>query len=147
MVEADTGVFSLGLIQAPVTDWRFYDSIYTERYMKTYDMNQVGYNESAVRNAQGFKDVAGGFAILHGTGDDNVHYQNSAALVDLLVSEGLTWASMDWKAFTDSTHGIAFHGADVYVYKYLTSRLHQEKLRRNDGAKLVHQWSRRRADA
>ena len=47
-------VFAFGLITAPVSDWRFYDSMYTERYMKTYEMNEAGYNETAVRNGTGF---------------------------------------------------------------------------------------------
>ena len=75
VLEADSDVFSFGLITAPVTDWRFYDSMYTERYMKTYAMNEAGYNETAVRNATGFENARGGFAVMHGTGDDNVHYQ------------------------------------------------------------------------
>lgn len=75
VLEADSDVFTFGLITAPVTDWRFYDSMYTERYMKTYEMNEAGYNETAVRNGTGFGNARGGFAVMHGTGDDNVHYQ------------------------------------------------------------------------
>lgn len=70
VLEEDSDVFSFGLITAPVTDWRFYDSMYTERYMKTYEMNPAGYNETAVRNVTGFENARGGFAVMHGTGDD-----------------------------------------------------------------------------
>lgn len=66
-IEQDSGVFTLGLITAPVSDWRFYDSMYTERYMGTYESNVKGYNESGVHDAEGFKNIAGGFAIMHGT--------------------------------------------------------------------------------
>ncbi|KAI1099437.1 dipeptidyl peptidase IV N-terminal region-domain-containing protein [Jackrogersella minutella] len=141
VVEADSGVFTLGLIVAPVSDWRFYDSMYTERYMKTSQMNPDGYNRTAVRNADGFKNIAGGFSILHGLGDDNVHYQNAAALLDLLVGAGVSPDKMQWRAFTDSDHGIYYHGASTYLYKFLTESLYREKTRTSEG--LVHQWTRR----
>ncbi|XDG06227.1 hypothetical protein ABKA04_005842 [Annulohypoxylon sp. FPYF3050] len=141
VVEADSGVFTLGLIVAPVSDWRFYDSMYTERYMKTSQMNPDGYNKSAVRNPEGFKNIAGGFSIQHGLGDDNVHYQNTAALLDLLVGASVSPAKMQWRVFTDSDHGISYHGASTYLYKFLTDLLYREKIRSNEG--LVHQWTRR----
>ena len=141
VVELDSGAFTLGLIVAPVTDWRFYDSVYTERYMKTSQMNPEGYNGTAVRKVDGFRNIAGGFAVLHGLGDDNVHYQNTAALIDLLVGAGVSPQQMEWRAFTDSDHGISYNGASTYLYKYLTSLLYREKQR--TGEKLSHQWSRR----
>jgi dipeptidyl-peptidase-4 len=143
-LQGPAGPFSLGLITAPVTDWRFYDSMYTERYMKTSATNEAGYNETAVRNATGFKDIRGGFAIMHGMGDDNVHYQNTAALVDLLVGEGVTSEKMDMFAFTDSAHSINYNGALTYIYKYLSKLLWEEVQRVPEDA-LVHQWSKRRA--
>ncbi|OTB10080.1 hypothetical protein K445DRAFT_323385 [Daldinia sp. EC12] len=141
VVEADSGVFTLGLIVAPVTDWRFYDSMYTERYMKTSQLNPDGYNKTAIRKPDGFKNIAGGFSILHGLGDDNVHYQNTAALLDLLVGAGVSPAKMQWRVFTDSDHGISYHGASTYLYKFLTELLFREKTRTNQG--LTHQWARR----
>lgn len=142
-LQGPAGPFSLGLITAPVTDWRFYDSMYTERYMKTSAMNEAGYNETAVRNATGFKQIRGRFAIMHGLGDDNVHYQNTAALVDLLVSQGVTSEKMDMFAFTDSAHSINYNGATTYIYKYL-SMLLWEEVQRVAEEDLVHQWSKRR---
>jgi dipeptidyl-peptidase-4 len=118
--------------------------MYTERYMKTSATNEAGYNETAVRNATGFKDIRGGFAIMHGMGDDNVHYQNTAALVDLLVGEGVTSEKMDMFAFTDSAHSINYNGALTYIYKYLSKLLWEEVQRVPEDA-LVHQWSKRRA--
>lgn len=144
VVELDSGVFTLGLIVAPVTDWRFYDSMYTERYMKTSQMNPDGYNNTAVRNVDGFKNIAGGFTVLHGLGDDNVHYQNTAALIDLLVGAGVPPQKMEWRAFTDSDHSIRYNGANTYLYKYLTSLLYRERLRNEEA--LTHQWSRRFLD-
>ncbi|MGG6496988.1 UNVERIFIED_CONTAM: S9 family peptidase, partial [Bacteroidetes bacterium 56_B9] len=74
VLEADSDVFSFGLIVAPVSDWRFYDSMYTERYMKTYEQNPAGYNETAVRKADGFKNARGGFGLLHGLGKFSSNY-------------------------------------------------------------------------
>lgn len=141
VIEADSGVFSHALIVAPVSDWRFYDSMYTERYMKVPATNQAGYNETAVRKPEGFRKIAGRFAIYHGTGDDNVHYQNSAALIDLLVGAGVSPQKMDWQSFTDSDHSINYHNAYPWLYKHMTDMLYQEKHRTSQG--LVHQWSRR----
>lgn len=67
-VEVNSGVFTLALITAPVTDWRFYDSMYTERYMGVIEENEDGYAETAVHNPEGFKNIAGTFSVLHGTG-------------------------------------------------------------------------------
>ncbi|XXG95778.1 Dipeptidyl peptidase 4 [Hypoxylon texense] len=141
VVEADSGAFTLGLIVAPVSDWRFYDSMYTERYMKTSQLNPAGYEKSAVRRAEGFKHIAGGFSIQHGLGDDNVHYQNTAALLDLLVGAGVPPAKMQWRVFTDSDHGISYNGASTYLYKFLTELLYREKIR--DTEDLSHQWTKR----
>lgn len=141
VVEADSSIFTLGLIVAPVSDWRFYDSMYTERYMKTSQMNPDGYNQSAIRKTDGFKNIVGGFSIMHGLGDDNVHYQNTAALVDLLVGAGVPPAKMQWRVFTDSDHGISYHGASTYLYKFMTELLYREKTRESEG--LAHQWTRR----
>ncbi|KAI1188000.1 dipeptidyl peptidase IV N-terminal region-domain-containing protein [Nemania serpens] len=141
VVEADSGVFSLALIVAPVSDWRFYDSMYTERYMKTSQMNPDGYAKTAVRNPEGFKNIAGGFIIMHGLGDDNVHYQNTAALVDLLVGAGVPPSKMQWRTYTDSDHSINYHGAYTYLFKELTQQLFREKLRGKET--VAHQWTKK----
>ncbi|KAF4981836.1 hypothetical protein FZEAL_2414 [Fusarium zealandicum] len=145
-LEADSDVFTFGLITAPVSDWRFYDSIYTERYMKSLEDNKDGYLETAVHNVDGFKNVPGGFSILHGTGDDNVHYQQTAAMVDLLVGGGVSPEQMKMFAFTDSDHSIVYNGADVYIYKYLTARLYDEVKRQPKEKVMKHQWSKRRTE-
>ncbi|KAH8831235.1 extracellular dipeptidyl-peptidase Dpp4 [Flagelloscypha sp. PMI_526] len=142
VVETDSDVFTLALITAPVSDWRFYDTMYTERYMKTPESNAAGYAESAVHKADGFKHIKGGFLIQHGTGDDNVHFQNTAALVDLLVKEGVSPEQMHSQFFTDSDHSINFHGANTFVYKQLTEMLYLEKIRKGPVSG-GHQWSRR----
>ncbi|KOS22468.1 Dipeptidyl peptidase 4 [Escovopsis weberi] len=138
-VERDSGVFTLGLSTAPVSDWRFYDTMYTERYMKTLEANADGYNSTAVRRTDGFKNIEGAFALMHGTGDDNVHFQNAAALVDLLMGDGVSPRKFKMMAFTDSDHGISYHGGSEFIYKFLTERLWEE-VRRKPGKTLKHQW-------
>ncbi|KAF3906351.1 Seprase [Dactylellina cionopaga] len=143
VLEADSGLFNYALIIAPVSDFRFYDSMYTERYMKTYQQNPAGYNETAVRKAAGFKNIKGKFSILHGTGDDNVHYQNAAALIDVLVGQGVSPQKMNMFAFTDSDHGISYNGAYTFLYKYLTEKLFEEKKRVVGFEGIKHQWSKK----
>ncbi|KAL4963696.1 prolyl dipeptidyl peptidase DppIV [Aspergillus stella-maris] len=140
VLETDSGAFSLGLLTAPVSDWRLYDSMYTERYMKTLETNSDGYNSTAIRKTEGFKNIAGGFLIQHGTGDDNVHFQNSAALVDTLIGAGVTPEQMQVQWFTDSDHSINYNGGTVFLYRQLAQRLYEEKQRTEEEG---HQWSKR----
>ena len=141
-VEVNSDIISHSLIVAPVSDWRFYDTMYTERYMKKLSENKEGYLETAVHNTEGFHNIAGTFSILHGTGDDNVHYQQSAALIDLLVGDGVSPQKMKMFAFTDSDHSIYYNNADLYIYRFLTERLYEETQRETEGKALVHQWNK-----
>ncbi|CAN9247526.1 unnamed protein product [Alternaria alternata] len=142
VVEVGDPIISYAMITAPVSDWRFYDSLYTERYMKTPDINPDGYNRSRVHDATGFKNIAGGVVIQHGTGDDNVHFQNSAALVDLLMVNQVTPEKMQNTFFTDSDHSINFHNNGKFLYRQLSKKLYEEKAREGD-SKGGHQWSKR----
>ncbi|KAI8942849.1 hypothetical protein NX059_000889 [Plenodomus lindquistii] len=145
VVEVGDPIISFACITAPVSDWRFYDSLYTERYMKTPDLNPDGYNRSRVHDASGFKTIAGGVVIQHGTGDDNVHFQNGAALVDLLMLNRVTPEKMQNTFFTDSDHSINFHNNGRFLYRQLSKKLYEEKRRVGD-SKGGHQWSKRRAE-
>ncbi|KAF2750138.1 hypothetical protein M011DRAFT_396545 [Sporormia fimetaria CBS 119925] len=142
VVERNDEIISFACITAPVSDWRFYDSLYTERYMKTPELNPEGYNKSRVHDATGFKNIAGGVVIQHGTGDDNVHFQNSAALVDLLMGERVTPEKMDATFFPDSDHSIVYNQQSKYLYRQLSKKLFDEK-NREGNSKGGHQWSRR----
>jgi dipeptidyl-peptidase-4 len=121
----------------------FYDSIYTERYMKTLEDNREGYLETRVHDVTGFKNAPGGFSILHGTGDDNVHFANAAVLIDTLISGGVTPDKLQMFAFPDSDHSIRYGGDSLFLYKYLTARLFDEVQRKTEDEVLVHQWSKR----
>jgi dipeptidyl-peptidase-4 len=74
------GTFAAGAAVAPVTDWRLYDSIYTERYMATPESNAEGYARGSVLDAVGA--LADPLLVIHGTGDDNVHVQHTMQLAD-----------------------------------------------------------------
>jgi dipeptidyl-peptidase-4 len=96
------GVFAAALSVAPVTDWRFYDTIYTERYMRTPQENPQGYDESAVLP---YADrLRGQFLLVHGTGDDNVHLQNSLRLIERLEAAD---KQFDMRLYPNRTHAIA----------------------------------------
>ncbi|KAK4122993.1 hypothetical protein N657DRAFT_634217 [Parathielavia appendiculata] len=140
VVEVGDEAIAFGLATAPVADWRLYDSMYTERYMKTPELNGEGYNKSAVRGVDGFKGLRGGFLVQHGTGDDNVHFQNAAAFGDLLMGGRVGPEKLEVTFFTDSDHSIRYNGQNAFVYKQLTKKLFEEK---NRVAAEGHQWSKR----
>ena len=144
VVEVGDPIISFAMMTAPVSDWRFYDSLYTERYMKTPELNPEGYNRSRVHDITGFKNIAGNFLIQHGTGDDNVHFQNAAALVDALMGGGVTPEKMAAQFFTDSDHSIVYNGGSAFLYRQLSKLVFEEKHRKGN-TKEKHQWSRRGA--
>jgi dipeptidyl aminopeptidase len=121
-LEANPDLFTLGMAVAPVTDWRYYDAIYTERYMNTPEANPDGYAASRVNNLTNFdgKDLL----IAHGSGDDNVHFANTASLVDRLTQERVRGWRM--RMFTDSDHGIRTRGAYRELYEWMTAFLHEK---------------------
>lgn len=116
-LERDAGkTFKYGLSVAPVTDWRFYDSVYTERYMYTPQENLDGYKKSRVNNVTSIGQVKR-FLLMHGTGDDNVHFQHSLVFLDQLNQA--TIENYDVHIFPDSDHAIKYHNANVIVYDKL----------------------------
>ncbi|KAK0731061.1 dipeptidyl peptidase IV N-terminal region-domain-containing protein [Lasiosphaeris hirsuta] len=120
-LEQDAGqTFSYGMSVAPVTDWRFYDSIYTERYMLTPQTNTAGYDSSAISNTSALASNVR-FLLMHGIADDNVHMQNSLTLLDKLDVDGVE--NYDVHVFPDSDHSIRFHNANRIVYDKLSNWL------------------------
>ncbi|KAG7926778.1 hypothetical protein KL925_003063 [Ogataea polymorpha] len=121
-LEADQGsTFKYGMSVAPVTNWLLYDSIYTERYMHTPQQN-AGYYNSSVHEVANFASVER-FLLMHGTGDDNVHFQNSLKFLDMLDLQGLE--NYDVHVFPDSDHSIRYHNANTIVYDKLLAWLRQ----------------------
>lgn len=108
-------VFKTAIAVAPVTNWRFYDNIYTERYMRTPVENQKGYDGNAPeRMADSLK---GYFLLIHGTADDNVHFQNSVMLTTALIKANKQFES---EYYPDKTHGISGGNTRYQLYTRMT---------------------------
>ena len=100
---------------APVTNWLFYDSIYTERYMKMPSEN-LNYEDAQISSVKNLALVKR-FLMMHGTADDNVHVQNSLWLMDKLNMANLE--NYDMQFFPDSEHSIYHHNANQIVHQKL----------------------------
>ena len=110
-------VFSFAIAVAPVTSWRFYDTIYTERYMTTPQENPDGYdNNSPITHVDKFDK--GDFLLVHGSGDDNVHVQNTMQLIEALVQAN---KQFDWRIYPDKNHGIYGGNTRLHLYKLMTN--------------------------
>jgi len=109
-------VFKTAIAVAPVTSWRFYDSVYTERFMTTPQENASGYdNNSPITHADKLK---GNFLLIHGTADDNVHVQNAMVLINKLVSLN---KDFDWLIYPDKNHGIYGGKTREQLYTKMTN--------------------------
>ena len=105
-------VFKMAIAVAPVTSWRFYDSVYTERYMQTPQENPNGYDENSPLNFAGL--LKGDYLLIHGTGDDNVHVQNSMRLANALIEAN---KQFEFFIYPDRTHGI-YSGKNTRLHLY-----------------------------
>ncbi|RXG14665.1 dipeptidyl-peptidase-4 [Leeuwenhoekiella aestuarii] len=111
---ADT--FKMAIAVAPVTSWRFYDSIYTERYMTTPQENASGYdNNSPLSHVDALE---GKFLLVHGSADDNVHVQNTMRLIEALVQAN---KQFDWAIYPDKNHGIYGGNTRLHLYTKMTN--------------------------
>ncbi|KAH8989460.1 dipeptidyl aminopeptidase [Lactarius akahatsu] len=119
VVEANAGIHSLAISVAPVTSWRLYDSIYTERYMGLPALNPGGYVNASISNVTAFDKVD--YLLAHGSGDDNVHFANSAHLLDMFTKAHVR--NYQFRMFTDSDHSIQKRGANRELYEYMTNFL------------------------
>ena len=94
-------VFKMGIAVAPVTNWRYYDNIYTERFMRTPQENERGYDDNSPINH--VDKLNGKFLLIHGSGDDNVHYQNTMEMINALVAAD---KQFDLFIYPNKNHGI-----------------------------------------
>ena len=109
-------VFKTAIAVAPVTSWRFYDTVYTERFMTTPQENPSGYdNNSPITHAEKLK---GNYLIIHGTADDNVHVQNAMVLINKLVYLN---KDFDWLIYPDRNHGIYGGKTREQLYTKMTN--------------------------
>ncbi|TXE18903.1 S9 family peptidase [Psychroserpens burtonensis] len=111
--------FSMAIAVAPVTSWRYYDSIYTERYMTTPQENASGYDENSPINH--VDKLKGDFLLIHGTGDDNVHVQNTMRMVDALIQAD---KQFEWMIYPDNNHSIKGGNTRLHLYKKMTNFIH-----------------------
>jgi dipeptidyl-peptidase-4 len=106
-----TDIFKGGVAVAPVSDWRNYDSIYTERYMGLPNDNQEGYRKSSPVNFAA--DLHGSLLEVHGTSDDNVHMQNTIQMINAFINSGKQFELM---MYPGKTHGIAGYAARIHLF-------------------------------
>lgn len=115
-------IFKMAIAVAPVTNWRFYDTIYTERFMKTPQENPMGYDDNSPIH---FADqLKGKFLLIHGSGDDNVHVQNSMQMMQALIQAN---KQFDSQIYPDNNHGIYGGMTRIHLYDKMTNFI-QESL-------------------
>lgn len=111
-------IFTVGIANSAVADWRLYDTIYTERFMRTPRENPEGYERSApVHNAE---RLTGDLLLVHGTGDDNVHFQNTVQLADALQAAQRQFGLM---IYPNRTHSISGGTTTVHLFDLVTAWL------------------------
>ena len=109
------GTFKMGIAVAPATNWRYYDTIYTERFMRTPQENPEGYDDNSPIN---FADgLQGKLLLIHGSGDDNVHYQNSMDFVEALVQAN---KQFEMQFYPNKNHGIYGGNTTIHLYARMT---------------------------
>jgi dipeptidyl-peptidase-4 len=117
-MEKGADVFKVGISVAPVTNWRFYDSVYTERYMRTPKENEQGYDDnSPLFHAEKIK---GKYLLIHGTADDNVHVQNTMEFSERMVQANVQF---DMALYTNRNHGIWGGNTTMHLYTKMTNFL------------------------
>jgi dipeptidyl-peptidase-4 len=108
-------VFKAAIAVAPVTNWRYYDTIYTERYMGLPKDNADGYDDNSPINH--VDKLKGNYLLIHGTADDNVHYQNAAEMINALVKAN---KQFDQFSYPDKNHGIYGGTTRMHLYDLMT---------------------------
>lgn len=109
-------VFKMAIAVAPVSNWRYYDNIYTERYMRTPAQNPEGYDNNAPEKMA--KNMQGKFLLIHGTADDNVHFQNAVTLTQALIEANKEFES---EYYPDRAHGISGGNSRYHLYNRMTN--------------------------
>jgi len=110
------GLFNAGVAVAPVTSWRFYDTIYTERYMRKPNENPDGYDDNSPLTQA--DKLSGNLLIIHGSADDNVHAQNTYEFTEKLVQAGIQF---DMAIYTNRAHGISGGNSSMHLYTKMTN--------------------------
>ena len=119
----NNSIFKAGIAVAPVTDWKFYDTIYTERHMRTPNENFKGYSNSSPIELAG--KLQGDLLLIHGTSDDNVHFQNTMYYAEALVNAG---KQFDMQIYSGKNHSLLGSETRFHLYTRMTNFL-SEKLK------------------
>lgn len=107
--------FKAAIAVAPVTNWRYYDNIYTERFMSLPQENASGYDDNSPINH--VKELKGKYLLIHGSGDDNVHFQNSMEMISALVAAN---KQFDFFVYPDKNHSIYGGNTRLHLYTKMT---------------------------
>ena len=110
------GIFKAAIAVAPVTNWRYYDSIYTERYMGLPKDHASGYDDNSPINH--VEKIRGSYMLVHGLADDNVHFQNSAEMITALVKAN---KKFDLMTYPDKNHGIYGGTTRLHLFEKMTT--------------------------
>jgi len=113
-------VFSMAIAVAPVSSWRFYDTIYTERYMQTPQENPSGYDENSPITY--VDNLKGDYLLVHGGADDNVHLQNTMRMVEALIQAN---KQFDWVIYPDKNHGIYGGNTRLHLFTRMTKFIYE----------------------
>lgn len=115
-------VFNAGIAVAPVTNWKYYDSIYTERFLRTPAENPKGYEDNSPVNFA--KEMKGPFLLIHGSADDNVHYQNAMDFAEALIQQN---KKFEFFSYPNKNHGIAGGKTRLHLFQKMTDFLMENK--------------------
>lgn len=103
--------FKAAVAVAPVTNWKYYDNIYTERFLRKPQDNKSGYEDNSPTNF--VKDIKGKFLLIHGSADDNVHLQNSMELANAMINKNIPF---DFMIYPNKSHGISGGYTRLHIY-------------------------------
>ncbi len=111
MISKGADVIKAAIAVAPVTNWKYYDNIYTERFLRKPSENKSGYEDNSPTNF--VKQIKGKFLLIHGSADDNVHMQNSMELAAAMVKENVAF---DFMIYPNKNHGIYGGKTRLHIY-------------------------------
>jgi dipeptidyl-peptidase-4 len=106
--------FKMAIAVAPVTNWKYYDNIYTERFMRTPQENQSGYEDNSP--IKHIKNIKGKYLLIHGTADDNVHFQNAMELTNALINANIQFEQF---SYPNKNHGIYGGNTRNHLYQMI----------------------------
>jgi dipeptidyl-peptidase-4 len=114
-------IFKAAIAVAPVTNWKWYDSVYTERYMQTHEENKEGYEDNSPVNFT--NQLKGNYLLVHGLADDNVHFQHTAEMANELIVNNKQFDTM---VYPNRNHGITGDNARLHLYTLMTTFLKEK---------------------